>query len=90
MPWRTNLPRFSAIDLPPPLHGMVRIRDPTMQVGDVKPNVRTSKFSPRTAYFLTHMSSLVYEDKKDVEKALKNDLGYDHFHWFEVRADYYP
>lgn len=61
----------------------------TWQVG-MKPDLQAVAFSPQSAYFFAHVSQIAYKPEHEarglvVGNSTSEGLGFDRFHWFEVR-----
>lgn len=57
---------------------------PLSQTTRLQPDCKAVGFSLQTAYFLSEMSNVVYKERPEVERVVKDQLGYSHFSWFEV------
>lgn len=56
----------------------------------MKPDLKATKFSPQNAYYFARLSRMAYKMKNEVEgllvgNATSTGLGFDRFHWFEVK-----
>lgn len=56
----------------------------------LEPDLTATSFSAQNAYYFSMMSKMVYAPKAEVDGMLKGNatnpgLGFDRFHWFEVR-----
>eukprot|EP00752_Nemacystus_decipiens_P002420 g2281.t1 len=64
---------------------------PTAEV-EMKPDLRTSKFSAQNAFYFASLSKIAYKPRKEAMGLVKGNstcegLGFDRFHWFEAGED---
>ena len=55
-----------------------------------KPDLTAKRFSTQNAFFFAVMSKIAYESEDEARSLIVGSptcagLGFDHFHWFEVR-----
>lgn len=58
----------------------------------MKPDLRATEFSAQNAYFFANLSKIAYKPEQEARGLVKGNstcegLGFDRFHWFEVRFD---
>lgn len=56
----------------------------------MKPDLSATSFSPQNAFFFANLSKIAYYPEKEARGLVKGNstcggLGFDRFHWFEVR-----
>lgn len=57
----------------------------------MKPDLRATKFSAQNAFYFASLSQIAYKPEKEATGLVKGNstcvgLGFDRFHWFEVRS----
>ena len=59
---------------------------------EMKPDLAATTFSAQNAYFFANLSKIAYKPEQEARGLVKGNstcegLGFDRFHWFEVRCD---
>lgn len=61
----------------------------------MKPDLETAKFSAQNAYFFASLCKIAYKPEQEAKGLMKGNstyegLGFDRFHWFDVRFQHAP